>query len=80
MPPVIHERSIEVAGRTLTIETGRVAEQADGAVLVRYGETVVLTTVVGAKQPVEGIDFFPSRWNTKRKCTRQENPWWVFPS
>jgi len=59
MPPVIHERSIEIAGRTLTIETGRVAEQADGAVLVRYGETVVLTTVVGAKQPVEGIDFFP---------------------
>ncbi len=59
MPPVIHERSIDVAGRTLTIETGRVAEQADGAVLVRYGETVVLTTVVAAKQPVEGIDFFP---------------------
>jgi len=59
MPPIIHERSIEIAGRILTIETGRVAEQADGAVLVRYGETVVLTTVVGAKQPVEGIDFFP---------------------
>jgi polyribonucleotide nucleotidyltransferase len=59
MPPIIHERSIEIAGRLLTIETGRVAEQADGAVLVRYGETVVLTTVVGAKQPVEGIDFFP---------------------
>ncbi|MDW7982282.1 MAG: polyribonucleotide nucleotidyltransferase [Thermomicrobium sp.] len=59
MPPIIYERSIEIAGRLLTIETGRVAEQADGAVLVRYGETVVLTTVVGAKQPVEGIDFFP---------------------
>ncbi|WP_038040220.1 polyribonucleotide nucleotidyltransferase [Thermorudis peleae] len=59
MPPVIHARSIEINGRTLTIETGRVAEQADGAVLVRYGETVVLTTVVGAKEPVEGLDFFP---------------------
>lgn len=59
MPPTIVERSVELAGRLLTIETGRVAEQADGAVLVRYGETVVLTTVVGAKQPIEGIDFFP---------------------
>ncbi len=59
MPPLIQERSIEVNGRILTIETGRVAEQADGAVMVRYGETVVLSTVVGAKEPAEGIDFFP---------------------
>jgi polyribonucleotide nucleotidyltransferase len=59
MPPVIHERSIEINGRMLTIETGRVAEQADGAVTVQYGETVVLSTVVGAKEPAEGLDFFP---------------------
>ncbi|MCM8748227.1 polyribonucleotide nucleotidyltransferase [Thermomicrobiaceae bacterium CFH 74404] len=59
MPPVIHQKSIEINGRILTLETGRVAEQADGAVAVRYGETVVLSTVVGAKEPAEGLDFFP---------------------
>jgi polyribonucleotide nucleotidyltransferase len=51
--------STEIAGRTLTIETGRLAEQADGAVTVRYGDTVLLATVVGAKSAREGIDFFP---------------------
>ncbi len=43
----------------MSIETGRVAEQASGAVLVRYGETVILATVVGSDEPREGIDFFP---------------------
>lgn len=46
-------------GRTLAIETGAVARQADGAVIVTYGETSVLATVVGAKQPKAGVDFFP---------------------
>ncbi|HNP73319.1 MAG TPA: polyribonucleotide nucleotidyltransferase, partial [Kouleothrix sp.] len=55
----IHSVSAEIAGRTLTLETGRLAEQADGAVTVRYGDTVLLATVVGAKEPREGIDFFP---------------------
>ncbi len=55
----IHKREIEWAGRPLTIETGRVARQANGAVLVTYGETAVLATVVGEKSPREGIDFFP---------------------
>jgi polyribonucleotide nucleotidyltransferase len=55
----IHTVSTEIAGRTLTLETGRLAEQADGAVTVRYGETLLLATVVGAKEPREGIDFFP---------------------
>jgi polyribonucleotide nucleotidyltransferase len=50
--------SAEIAGRTLTLETGRLAEQAGGAVTVRYGDTVLLATVVGAKAR-EGIDFFP---------------------
>ena len=49
---------MDLGGRTLSIETGRVAKQADGAVLVQYGETVVLGTVVRAK-PREGLDFFP---------------------
>ena len=43
----------------MSIETGRVAEQANGAVLVRYGETVILATAVGSDEPREGIDFFP---------------------
>jgi polyribonucleotide nucleotidyltransferase len=51
--------SAEIAGRTLTLEAGRFAEQADGAVTVRYGDTLLLATVVGAKEAREGIDFFP---------------------
>ncbi len=54
-----HSVSAEIAGRTLTLETGRLAELADGAVTVRYGDTVLLATVVGARVPREGIDFFP---------------------
>ncbi|MDE2060467.1 MAG: polyribonucleotide nucleotidyltransferase, partial [candidate division NC10 bacterium] len=51
------ERIIE--GKLLSIEAGRVARQADGAVLVRYGDTVVLVTAVASKQMRQGIDFFP---------------------
>jgi polyribonucleotide nucleotidyltransferase len=51
------ERIIE--GKSLSLEAGRVARQADGAVLVRYGDTVVLVTGVASKQPRQGIDFFP---------------------
>jgi polyribonucleotide nucleotidyltransferase len=50
---------IEIGGRRLTLETGRVAKQADGAVVVRYGDTVVLATVVASKVAVEAQDFFP---------------------
>jgi polyribonucleotide nucleotidyltransferase len=48
-----------VAGRRLSIETGRVAEQANGAVILRQGDTVVLSTAVMSKEPREGIDWFP---------------------
>nr|WP_328793827.1 polyribonucleotide nucleotidyltransferase [Heliomicrobium undosum] len=51
--------SMEIAGRTLTVETGRVAKQAGGSVLARYGDTVVLATATGSKEPRPGIDFFP---------------------
>jgi polyribonucleotide nucleotidyltransferase len=51
--------SAEIAGRTLTLEAGKLAEQADGAVTVRYGDTMLLATVVGAKEPREGVDFLP---------------------
>ncbi len=56
---MIHKVELDVAGRTLSIETGRVAEQAGGAVFVRYGETVILATATGSQEPREGIDFFP---------------------
>jgi polyribonucleotide nucleotidyltransferase len=59
MPPVIHERSVEIGGRVLTIETGRLAEQAGGAVTVRFGDTMVLSTATGEKSAREGLDFFP---------------------
>ena len=51
--------SMELSGRLLTIEVGKVAEQADGAVVVRYGDTVVLVTACASDKPKEGIDFFP---------------------
>ncbi|TMB85921.1 MAG: polyribonucleotide nucleotidyltransferase, partial [Chloroflexi bacterium] len=50
---------MEVAGRRLSIETGRVAEQANGAVILRQGDSVVLSTAVMSKDPREGVDFFP---------------------
>ena len=55
----IYTREITVAGRILTLETGRIARQADGAVLASYGETSVLCTVVAAKYARPGQDFFP---------------------
>jgi len=51
--------SVEIAGRTLSLETGLLAEQAYGAVVVRYGDTVVLSTVVGEREPNLAVDFFP---------------------
>lgn len=51
--------SMELAGRTLTAEIGRVAEQANGAVLLRYGDTTVLVTATASEKPRDGIDFFP---------------------
>ncbi|MGM0507660.1 MAG: polyribonucleotide nucleotidyltransferase [Fusobacteriota bacterium] len=50
---------MELAGRTLKVESGQVARQADGAVLVTYGGTTVLATVVGEKEPKKGTNFFP---------------------
>jgi len=54
-----YRSEVSLEGRTLSIEAGRVARAADGAVWVRYGDTVVLVTAVASKQPREGIDFFP---------------------
>jgi len=63
----IHKKSIEWGGRTLTLETGHVARQADGAIMATYGETTVLCTVVGARSPKPGLDFFPLTVNYQEK-------------
>jgi polyribonucleotide nucleotidyltransferase len=54
-----YRKEIDWGGRTLVLETGKVARQADGAVLVSYGDTTVLCTVVGESSPRPGLDFFP---------------------
>jgi len=63
----VYKESFEWGGRTLTLETGKVARQADGSVLATYGETVVLATVVGAASPREGVDFFPLTVNYQER-------------
>src|SRR3954451_22584466 len=57
--PTVHTVSLDLAGRQLSIETGLIAEQAHGAAIVRYGDTVVLVTVVGEREPNDAVDFFP---------------------
>jgi polyribonucleotide nucleotidyltransferase len=64
----MHREQIDWHGRKLTLETGRVARQADGAVLASYGETTVLATVVSAKAPKPGQDFFPLTVNYQEKA------------
>jgi polyribonucleotide nucleotidyltransferase len=55
----MHTRSVDLAGRTLSFETGKLAKQADGSVMVRMGDSVVLVTACHAANPREGIDFLP---------------------
>jgi polyribonucleotide nucleotidyltransferase len=57
--PAISRVDLDLAGRTLSFETGLVAQQADGAVVVRYGDSTVLTTVVGEREPNASVGFFP---------------------
>jgi polyribonucleotide nucleotidyltransferase len=64
----IHRVEINWAGRKLVLETGRMARQADGAVLATYGETTVLATVVAEKGPRPGIDFMPLTCNYQEKA------------
>lgn len=55
----VHTAELLVGGRVMTLETGRLAKQANGAVFVRYGDTAVLVTATASRLPREGIDFFP---------------------
>ncbi|MFO1103876.1 MAG: polyribonucleotide nucleotidyltransferase [Methylocystis sp.] len=64
----IHREELDWAGRKLVLETGKVARQADGAVMASYGETTVLATVVSAKAPKPGQDFFPLTVNYQEKA------------
>ncbi len=64
----IHRVEVDWAGRPLVLETGKVARQADGAVMATYGETKVLATVVSAKEPKPGQDFFPLTVNYQEKA------------
>ncbi|MEQ8709545.1 MAG: polyribonucleotide nucleotidyltransferase [Rhodospirillales bacterium] len=63
----IHRKELDWGGRKLVLETGKIARQADGAVMVTYGDTKVLCTAVGAKKPKPGIDFFPLTINYQEK-------------
>jgi len=64
----VYRKEMEWGGKTLTLETGRIARQADGTVLVTYGETSVLCTVVSGQKPKEGQDFFPLTVNYQEKA------------
>jgi len=63
----IHRVQLDWGGRKLTLETGRLARQADGAVLASYGDSAVIATVVATKQPKEGVDFLPLTCNYQEK-------------
>ena len=64
----VHRKEIEWGGRKLILETGKIARQADGAIMATYGETTVLCTAVGAKSPKPGVDFFPLTVNYQEKA------------
>ena len=64
----VNREEIDWAGRKLVLETGKIARQADGAVLASYGETTVLATVVSAKAAKPGQDFFPLTVNYQEKA------------
>jgi polyribonucleotide nucleotidyltransferase len=63
----VYRKEINWGGRALTFETGKIARQADGAVMVSYGGTTVLCTVVGASSAKPGMDFFPLTVNYQEK-------------
>ena len=75
----IHKEELEVNGKKLTLETGKIARQADGAIIATCGETVVIATVVGAKKLKRWTRFFSTFSKLSRKilCSRK-NSWWIF--
>ena len=63
----IHKEELEVNGKKLTLETGKIARQADGAIIASNGETVVIATAVGTKKLNDGQDYFPLSVNYQEK-------------
>ena len=63
----VYKKEIEVAGKKISLETGKIARQADGAIIAKCGETVVLATVVGAKKVNPDVDYFPLSVNYQEK-------------
>ena len=63
----IYKKEVEVAGKKISLETGKVARQADGAIIATCGETVVISTVVGAKKVNPETDYFPLQVNYQEK-------------
>ena len=66
---MIVKKSVQVGNYSLEFETGRFAKQADGAVMIRYADTMVLATVVSGKKPKEGIDYFPLQVEFREKLS-----------
>src|SRR5881396_1812629 len=63
----VTKKEAEIGGKKLTIETGKLAKQANGSVLVTYGETVILCTVVAKEEAVVGLDYFPLQVEYREK-------------
>ena len=74
----VYRKEIKWGGRLLTLETGKVARQADGAVMITYGGTKVLCTAVGAASAKPGIDFFPLTVNYQEKAFAAGATWRIF--
>lgn len=66
---------MELAGRTLTVDVGRVAKQANGAAFMHYGDTTVLSTATASDKPRDGIDFFHFQLNLNKNVFCRKNPW-----
>jgi len=65
---MIIKKEVEIGGKKLTIETGKLAKQANGAVMVQYGDTMVLVTAVASKKPNTELDYFPLSVEYKEKA------------
>ena len=63
----VNKKEIELNGKKISLETGKIARQADGAIIARCGETVVMATVVGAKKVNPEVDYFPLSVNYQEK-------------
>ena len=68
----VYKKEVEVAGKKISLETGKVARQADGAIIASCGETVILATVVGAKKVNPDMDYFPLSVNYQENIMQEE--------